>query len=84
MNLNQAVITTKYIIGGNPILEVIRDDEGDWQFLGGQLVTEENAVVLSLQQMIDLDSTLKDALLINKAHSAHRPNKESKWIVQKL
>jgi len=84
MNLNQAVITTKYIIDGNPILEVIRDEEGDWQFLGGQEITEEDAVVLSLQEIIDIDNTLMEVLTINKSYSADRYDRKSKWCIQKI
>ncbi|MCJ8288355.1 MAG: hypothetical protein HRT58_21970 [Crocinitomicaceae bacterium] len=83
MNFKQAVITTNFIIEGSPILEVIRDEDGDWQFLGGQEITEENAVVLSLEQIIAMDNTLMGALTIDESCVAYRANKESKWVVQK-
>lgn len=84
MNLNQAVITTNHIINGAPILEVIHDEEGDWQFMGGQDVTEENASVVSLEQILEIDPSVKDVLDIDSSTVAFRVNEECKWQIQKM
>ena len=81
---NKAAITTKYITTNNSdIISVYHDLDGDWQFMGKEDVTEDDAVVLSLGQILDIDSSVKDVLNIGKGYSAHRKTKTDSWRIQK-
>lgn len=56
---NTAVLTlTRVMQGGRPILYVVRDADGDWQFLDGEDVEEKDALVVALQQMVAFDSSI--------------------------
>ncbi len=80
INLNLAVITTKYILEGEPILYVARDEDGDWQFLGGQDITEADAAMVSLGQIIERDSSIKELLDMPKETEAKRKDINSPWV----
>lgn len=64
INYDQYVITTKYVINNNsPIIRVIHEKDGAWQFLGKEEnLSESDAFVLSLEEILCLDSTLQDVL----------------------
>ena len=49
INYDQYVITTKYVINNNsPIIRVIHENDGAWQFLGKEEnLSESEAIVLS-------------------------------------
>jgi len=59
---NLAVITLDRIMdGSHPILHVTHDaDDGGWQFLDGGDVAEENALVVALRSVAELDSTIRE------------------------
>ena len=59
---NLAVITLGRIMDGrNPILYVTHDeDDGGWQFLDGGDVTEDDAMVVSLGNVVDHDETIRE------------------------
>lgn len=83
MNLNQAVITTKYIINENrPILLVVHDEDDDWQFLGGQENIENDALVVSLKQIIEYDHSIELLLKMPKNCTAIRKNRKSDWVIK--
>jgi len=57
---NTAVITTKQIMqGGAPILSVIHDRDGEWQFLDGGDVMEDDTVVVGLGNLLSRDPGLR-------------------------
>jgi hypothetical protein len=85
MELNQAVITTKYIINdGFTITEVIKDEDGDFQFLGGQVMTEEDAIVVSLEQIVKLDKSVKCLLEMECETMAYRNSINDEWVLRNL
>lgn len=57
---NHAVITLDRIMDGtHSILYVTHDaDDGGWQFLDGGDVTEDDAMVVSLREIVEYDSTI--------------------------
>jgi len=74
------VITTKDIVNRVvPILHVIHDDEGDWQVLGGQSVTEADAMVISLDQVLQLDASVKEVTNIPTGFQAWRSTAAAEW-----
>ncbi len=81
MNLDLGVISTKYILEGAPILHVAKDEDGDWQFLGRQEITEADAVVVSLGQILKIDETIKAILDMPKGAEVKRQDVNSPWVL---
>ena len=77
---NQAVFTCLHIIEENkPILYVKHDDDGDWQFLcGGSHITED-ARIIALQEIIDIDPSVSEVSNLKNGQTAVRESKESEW-----
>jgi len=85
MDYNIAVITTMSITNKYSIVKrVVRDIEGDWQFLDGNDVSEQNARVVSLQDILNLDSSLIEILNIPVGSVAIRDDKNKEWILGNL
>lgn len=83
-NKNKSAITTKYVVNNNSIIvSVFYDEDGDWQFLGEEEVSEEDAIVVSIQEMIDIDKSLVNLPDLKEGESAYRRNKESIWLIRK-
>ena len=81
---NKSAITTKYVVNNNSIIvSVFYDEDGDWQFLGEEEVSEEDAIVVSIQEMIDIDKSLVNLPDLKEGESAYRKNKESIWLIRK-
>ena len=80
---NQYVITTKYVINNNsPFIRVIHEKDGDWQFLGKEEnLSESDAIVLSLEEIICLDKTLQNVLSLPLGKQAYRTSPKDNWIV---
>jgi hypothetical protein len=80
---NKTVITTKYVVNNNsPIISVFYDEDGDWQFFGEEEVGEEDAYIVSVQQILEIDKTLANIPNLSKGQSAFRTDKKSLWEVQ--
>ena len=83
-NKNKSAITNKYVVNNNSIIvSVFYDEDGDWQFLGEEEVSEEDAIVVSIQEMIDIDKSLVNLPDLKEGESAYRKNKESIWLIRK-
>ncbi len=82
-DLNVAVFTTKHVIDGkDSILFVFHHEEdGFWEFIGKQSVNEEDARIISLEEMIELDPTILDIADLPLGWKAERKNSNSKWII---
>lgn len=82
-NYNQYVITTKYVINNNsPIIRVMHEKDGDWQFLGKEEnLSESDAFVLSLEEILCLDKSLQDVLSLPLGKQAYRTSPKDSWLV---
>lgn len=77
---NLAVFTTRqWIEERKPILRVVHDEEGDWQFLTGDQMPEDIKIV-ALEQMTLRDPTLNDLFNLDYGESAERSFIGDKWI----
>jgi hypothetical protein len=78
---NVMVITTKNIMyNKNQILSVYHDfDDGMWQFLDGTDVTEEEAAIISLEEIIEIDDSIIELSNLPLGWSAWRISKDSEW-----
>jgi hypothetical protein len=76
---NTGVFTTKqHIKEGKPILRVVHDFDGDWQFLTGE-PSDENAVLVALKCMIENDETLNGVFDLDYGEMAERKGVNDKW-----
>lgn len=82
---NTVVITTNNIIQGNSeILYVFHDeDDGIWQFLDNDICSEENARIVALKEIVELDNSISLISDLPLGYMAYRLSKSSKWTIRK-
>ena len=80
-SLNTAVFTTRFIVDRvSPILFVYHDDDGSWQFLGGeQEVYDEDMRLVALGEIIEIDESVLKLADMPKGFEAVRSDKNSEW-----
>jgi capsid portal protein len=78
---NKAVITTKDIMNGTEDIKyILYDDEGDWQFLtGDDEISEDDAAVVSISEILQIDATLLYLPEIEEDEVLIRETKNSAW-----
>ncbi len=78
---NVAVFTTNYVMVGNsPIVYVVHDDDGDWQFLGPEEnVQDQDVMIVSLQQVIQRDPSVLDLADLPRGTAATRVDRAAPW-----
>lgn len=83
---NTMVITTKSIVTSDKgILLVSHDaDDGMWQFLDGNTVDEKDALILSLQEIVQIDCTVNDIHDLPPGWIAYRIKRDAQWIKKPL
>jgi hypothetical protein len=82
--LNTAVFTTKYIIDKlSTVLYVYHENDGCWQFHGDDNITEEDARIVSLREMLELDKSLVELLGMPEGYEAYRSGKTDKWQINR-
>jgi hypothetical protein len=82
---NVMIITTKNIVRyKSEILSVWHDDDdGMWQFLDGTDVNDDDAMIVSLELIVNIDNSVKEVLDIPLGWVAWREKKGSGWKKQK-
>jgi hypothetical protein len=82
-NLNIYVFTSKYVINNNSeITFACHDEDGDWQFLSDEETVEEDAMVVSLGEILEHDPTLKEILSLPAGGRAEREGIGSPWNIE--
>ncbi len=77
---NLAIFTTRqWIEEKKPILRVIHEEDGNWQFLTGDQMPEDIKIV-ALEQMTLRDTTLNDLFNLDYGESADRNFVGDKWM----
>ncbi len=77
---NTAVITlTRIMNGSQPILYVVHDEDGDWQFLDGGDVSEEDAATVSLKNIANHDPSVKLLADLPAGWAAERDAVGKEW-----
>jgi hypothetical protein len=78
---NEAVITLKWIVhDGKPILSVFHDaDDNGWQFLDGSDVTENDASIVSLEEITHIDPSVLELADLPPGWYATRAAPNAKW-----
>ena len=80
--LSTCVITTKYVVNlHSTVVRVIHDDEGYWQFLGEETLKDEDAMLISLEEMLQIDESLITIMDMPRNKMALRKGIGSPWSV---
>jgi hypothetical protein len=81
---NLAVFTTRqHLDMDKPILRVIHDKDGDWQFLSGDQMPDD-ARVVALEEMVKRDSSLNDLFNLDYGECADRESFGAPWVRGKV
>jgi len=75
-----AIFTVKNVVRGtSPVLLVVHDNDNEWQFLPNESVTEEDIMIISLENIIKIDPTLEEILWIPEGTEAVREDTGKDW-----
>ncbi|RKM58589.1 hypothetical protein D6856_12610 [Butyrivibrio sp. XB500-5] len=79
------VITTKNIVNGEKDILLVSHDEDDgmWEFLEGDVVKEEEAMIISLYEMVNIDPTVNQIADLPLGWIAYRDSKLDAWTKRK-
>lgn len=82
---NTATIICCHIIDDEvPILYVSHDeDDGMWQFLCGETHNEEEAMLVSLKYVFDLDNSVGELKDMPCGFYAERLSRQDNWVIRK-
>lgn len=81
---NLATFTTRqWLEEQKPILRVVHDNDGDWQFLTGDQMPEDIKIV-ALEQLIKRDNTLNEVFDLEYGEEAEREFVGGEWTRNKL
>lgn len=81
---NMTTFTTRQWLEENkPILRVVHDIDGDWQFLTGEQLPEDIRIV-ALEELINRDKTLNKVFDLEYGEEADRAFIGGKWTINKL
>jgi len=76
---NLGVLTTKQAFSGETILYVYHDVDGNWQFHTSLEPNLDDSMVVALEQITKLDSTINEIYYLEFGWRAWRDNKEGEW-----
>lgn len=78
---NVAVITDKKIISGHDWIAYVSHDEDDggWQFLSRGPMSEDDAAVVSLRSIVEIDHSIGELADMPLGWSAWRTEKDAPW-----
>jgi hypothetical protein len=86
-SLSTAVFTTFHVMKeGSPIVLISHELDGDWQFMGNELIEDYTkvAMVVSLEEVIKSDKSILRIADLQIGYCATRKTKSDKWIVSKI
>lgn len=76
---NVAVFTTRQVLEGLPILRVIHEADGEWQFLYDTTYEVADLKIVALEQLVKRDSALNDLFQLNYGWQARRIVEAADW-----
>ncbi|MFI5141924.1 MAG: hypothetical protein ACHQII_06170 [Bacteroidia bacterium] len=83
IDLNVAVFTTQNVVHQKfPIVRVYLDDEGNWQFFDAVSTNAgENAMLVSLNSILNIDPSIEEILNMQPNHCATIQDKGKGWTI---
>ncbi len=80
---NTACFTCCHVLNENkPILYVSHDEDGYWQFLCGGQHTESDARIVSLADILEIDTSIADLAQLDYGKYAEAVDAMSDWVVR--
>ena len=80
---NTACFTCSHVLEeGKPILYVSHDEDGYWQFLCGGHHKEEDARIVSLSSVLNIDEIMGDLAGLDYGQYAEATDMKSDWVVR--
>jgi hypothetical protein len=76
---NVAVFTTRQVLEGSPILRVVHEDDGSWQFLCDTTYDVADLKIVTLEEIVKRDPTVTDLFQLNYGWQAFREAIGGKW-----
>jgi hypothetical protein len=76
---NVAVFTTHQVLEGLPILRVIHEANGDWQFLCDTTYEIADLKIVALEELVKRDPTLNNLFQLNYGRQAQRIDEAADW-----
>ncbi len=87
-SLSTAVFTTKFVVEDKADITYVCHDEDDgaWQFFSEDKYDDFGAIsrLVSLQEIINIDSSVLDIADLPEGYFAFRPNKNHHWMTKKI
>ena len=78
---NLAVFTTRKVLEDRlPILQVTHDEDGDWQFLCGTTIAPEDAKLVCLREIVELDPSVGQLAYLPEGWQAVRKSTGDPWV----
>lgn len=78
-----AVFTTRQVLEGLPILRVVHDADGDWQFLCDTSYDVADLKIVGLAEVVQRDQTVNELFELNYGWHARRATVGSAWYEEK-
>lgn len=84
IDMNMVVFTTKNVMkNGLPVVRVYHGNDGYWQFFDAVSTNAgENVMLVSMEQVLKTDDTLKKILNMDPSHFASRTDKNQSWTIE--
>ncbi len=84
IDMNMVVFTTKNVMkNGLPVVRVYHGSDGYWQFFDAVSTNAgENVMLVSMEQVLKTDDTLKSILNMDPSHFALRTDKNQSWTIE--
>jgi len=77
---NKPVFTTRFVLRNNsPITYVSFDEDGDWQFFSNDDFSEDDAMLVSVAQMLIHDESLNNIPDLVPGQTVIRASKDLPW-----
>ncbi|MEI7492178.1 MAG: hypothetical protein WCK92_12320 [Bacteroidota bacterium] len=87
-SLNTAVFTTKFVLNENKVITKVSHykEDGAWEFFSDDefIEFEKVAKLVSLEEILDLDPSIKDLFNLKEGYQAIRMSLKDKWIINKI
>ncbi len=82
-NPDTTVITCVHVINKErPILRVVHDKDGDWQFLCGDVHSTKDGRIISLNEAFQIDNSICKIAYIKKGKTAIRTGSNAEWVIE--
>ncbi|WP_157963324.1 hypothetical protein [Algoriphagus litoralis] len=87
-SIDTAVFTTKFVLQDKKLITYVTHDieDGAWQFFSDDCFDDFEIIakIVGLNEIMDIDPTLKELADMEPGHVATRKNIKDKWSIKKI